>query len=57
MGPGILMRRSMFLADANALVVPQDRLLPLFDEIAHVVCDHARTDPCQQTQRLVASTS
>jgi len=34
MGPGILMRRSLFLADANALVIPQARLLPLFDVIA-----------------------
>ncbi len=34
MGPGILMRRSLFLADANALVIPQDRLLPFFDVIA-----------------------
>lgn len=33
MGPGIRMRRSLFLADANALVIPQQRLLPLFDEI------------------------
>ena len=28
------MRRSIFLADANALIVPQARLLPLFDEVA-----------------------
>jgi radical SAM superfamily enzyme YgiQ (UPF0313 family) len=34
MGPGILMRRSLFLADANALVIPQNRLLSLFDEVA-----------------------
>jgi len=34
MGPGILMRRSLFLADANALVIPKNQLLPLFDEIA-----------------------
>ena len=34
LGPGIFMRRSIFLADANALIVPQERLLPLFDEVA-----------------------
>ena len=34
MGPGIAMRRSIFLADANALIIPQERLLPLFDEVA-----------------------
>jgi hypothetical protein len=34
LGPGIVMRRSIFLADANALIVPQARLLPLFDEVA-----------------------
>jgi len=28
-GPGISMRRSIFLADANALIIPQKRLLPL----------------------------
>lgn len=33
-GPGLRLRRSIFLADANALVVPQDRLLPLVDEAA-----------------------
>lgn len=33
-GPGLRLRRSIFLADANALVIPQDRLLPLFDEVA-----------------------
>ena len=34
LGPGIVMRRSIFLADANALIIPQARLLPLFDEVA-----------------------
>ncbi|MCP4166083.1 MAG: radical SAM protein [Chloroflexi bacterium] len=33
-GEGLQLRRSVFLADANALVIPQERLLPLFDEIA-----------------------
>ncbi|MCO6451002.1 MAG: radical SAM protein [Caldilineales bacterium] len=33
-GAGISMRRSIFLADANALIVPQARLLPLFDCLA-----------------------
>ena len=28
-GPGVSMRRSIFLADANALIIPQRRLLPL----------------------------
>ncbi len=28
-GPGVSMRRSIFLADANALIIPQQRLLPL----------------------------
>ncbi len=28
-GPGVSMRRSLFLADANALIIPQKRLLPL----------------------------
>ena len=30
-GPALAMRRSIFLADANALVVPMKRLLPLLD--------------------------
>lgn len=30
-GPGLLLRRSLFLADANALIMPQPRLLPLLD--------------------------
>lgn len=33
-GEGILLRRSIFLADANALIVPQPRLLPLLDVLA-----------------------
>ncbi len=28
-GPGVSMRRGIFLADANALIIPQHRLLPL----------------------------
>ncbi len=35
-GPGISMRRSIFLADANALVIPQRRLLPFMEQISHV---------------------
>ncbi len=35
-GPGISMRRSIFLADANALIIPQRRLLPLMEQISHV---------------------
>lgn len=31
LGRGITMRRHLFLADANALVIPQHRLLPLMD--------------------------
>lgn len=33
-GPALLMRRSIFLADANALVVPMPRLLALLDGLA-----------------------
>lgn len=33
-GPGISMRRSIFLADANALIIPQRRLLPLMQIVA-----------------------
>lgn len=33
-GEGLRLRRSIFLADANALIVPQTKLLPLFDELA-----------------------
>ncbi len=33
-GDGISFRRSIFLADANALIVPQERLLPLFSTLA-----------------------
>ena len=33
-GPGITMRRSIFLADANALIIPQARLLPLLEMVA-----------------------
>ena len=32
-GGGICLRKSIFLADANALVIPQAQLLPLFDAI------------------------
>lgn len=32
-GPGIRLRRSIFLADANALVIPQERLLALLAEV------------------------
>lgn len=32
-GPGLLLRRSIFLADANALIMPQERLLPLLAAI------------------------
>ncbi len=30
---GIHLRRSIFLADANALIIPQEQLLPLFDTL------------------------
>ncbi len=33
LGPGIRLRRSIFLADANALVIPQERLLALVAEV------------------------
>jgi hypothetical protein len=33
-GPGITLRRSLFLADANALIIPQKRLLPLMQQLA-----------------------
>ena len=33
-GPGVSMRRGIFLADANALIIPQRRLLPLMTHIA-----------------------
>lgn len=33
-GPGLSMRRSIFLADANALIIPQKRLLPLMQIVA-----------------------
>ncbi|HEY80732.1 MAG TPA: radical SAM protein [Anaerolineae bacterium] len=33
-GPGLSMRRSIFLADANALIIPQHRLLPLMTLVA-----------------------
>jgi radical SAM superfamily enzyme YgiQ (UPF0313 family) len=32
-GGAITLRKSIFLADANALVIPQEQLLPLFDAI------------------------
>ncbi|MEW5718087.1 MAG: radical SAM protein, partial [Chloroflexota bacterium] len=32
-GGGICLRKSIFLADANALIIPQAQLLPLFDAI------------------------
>ncbi len=41
LGAGISLRRSIFLADANALVVPMGRLLPLLDVI-HDVFDVER---------------
>ncbi len=33
LGRGLAMRRSVFLADANAIVVPQERLLPLVERV------------------------
>ena len=33
-GRGVSMRRSIFLADANALIIPQHRLLPLMELVA-----------------------
>jgi len=33
-GAGVSMRRSLFLADANALIIPQRRLLPLMQIVA-----------------------
>ena len=33
-GPGASMRRGIFLADANALIIPQHRLLPLITHVA-----------------------
>ena len=33
LGEGLRLRRTIFLADANALVIPQARLLPLFEVI------------------------
>lgn len=32
-GRAISLRRTIFLGDANALLIPQDRLLPLFDQV------------------------
>ena len=37
-GPAIAMRRSIFLADANALVAPMGRLRALFSEVSSVKC-------------------
>ena len=34
-GTGLRLRRSIFLADANALIAPQPLLLPLFDAVAN----------------------
>ena len=40
LGAGLSLRRTIFLGDANALVVPQSRLLPLIDAV-HEVYDVA----------------
>jgi hypothetical protein len=40
LGEGLSLRRTIFLGDANALVIPQQRLLPLFD-VVHAVYDVA----------------
>jgi len=37
-GDGIHLRRSMFLGDANALILPQSRLLRVFDQINQEFC-------------------
>ncbi len=37
-GPGMSLRRTIFLGDANALIVPMPRLMPLFD-VVHQVYD------------------
>jgi hypothetical protein len=37
-GPALAMRRSIFLADANALVAPMGRLRALFSEVSSVKC-------------------
>ena len=41
-GGGICLRKSIFLADANALVIPQAQLLPLFDAINQEFAIHPR---------------
>jgi len=33
LGEGVLLRKTVFLADANALSIPQDRLVPLLDAL------------------------
>lgn len=38
LGEGLSLRRSIFLGDANALVIPMPRLLPLF-EVVHEIYD------------------
>lgn len=45
MGAGIGVRRSIFLADANAVIIAQSRLLPLLDEVhRHFHVEAAGTD-------------
>ena len=41
-GGAIANRKSIFLADANALVIPQDKLLPIFDAINAEFALHPR---------------
>lgn len=36
LGPGLSLRRTIFLGDANALVAPMDRLLPIFETVHQV---------------------
>ena len=50
-GAGIRFRRSIFLADANALIIPQPQLLPLFDAIARsfILMPESISPPQRQT--------
>jgi len=41
-GDAICLRKTIFLADANALIIPQDQLLPIFDAVNAEFAIHPR---------------
>jgi radical SAM superfamily enzyme YgiQ (UPF0313 family) len=51
LGKGIEMRRTLFLADANAVIIPQRILLPVMEAINRMFPVLSQTEPVQEQRR------